>query len=71
MTESAARVLSLDREEMSELEKELFLKDLKRVTDEYFETDGKASIEVTRSDNGFLVCVLLTARRIKSVKKPQ
>ncbi|MDE6598032.1 MAG: hypothetical protein K2K60_05290 [Clostridia bacterium] len=71
MTESATRILSLDREEMSELEKELFLKDLKRVTDEYFETEGKASIEVTRSDNGFLVCVLLTARRIKSVKKPQ
>ena len=71
MTETATRIISLDREEMSELEKELFLKDLKRVTDEYFETDGKASIEVTRSDGGFLVCVLLTARRIKSVKKPQ
>ena len=71
MTESATKLLSLDREEMSELEKQLFLKDLKRVTDEYFETEGETSIEVTRSDSGFLVCVLLTARRIKSVKKPQ
>ncbi len=71
MTENVTRILSLDRDDMSEIEKEMFLKDLKRVTDEYFETEGEASVDVTRSDNGFLVCVLLTARRIKSVKTPQ
>lgn len=64
------RVLSLDRDEMSEIERELFLKDLKRVTDEYFESDKKADLEITRVDGGFLVCVLFTARRIKSIKKP-
>lgn len=64
-------MLALDREEMSELERELFLKDLKRVTDEYFECELAPSLEVTRSDDGFLVCIILSARRIKSIKKPQ
>lgn len=65
-----AKIISLDREEMTDLERELFLKDLKRVTDEYFECDGDAALEITRSEEGFLVCVLITARRIKSLKKP-
>ena len=70
MTE-VARLLSLDRDEMSELERELFLKDLKKIIDEYFESEGKASLEITRSDEGFIICLLFTARRIKNVKKPQ
>lgn len=65
------RLLSLDRDEMTDLERELFLKDLKRVTDEYFESEGEASVEITRSDEGFLVCVLMTARRIKNMKTPR
>ena len=64
------KIISLDREEMSDLERELFLKDLKKVTDEYFECEGNTSLEVTRTENGFLVCILLSARRIKSLKKP-
>lgn len=71
MTGNTARIISLDREDMAEPVRELFLKDLKRVTDEYFESEGEASLEVTRGDDGFLICVLMTARRIKSVKKPQ
>lgn len=71
MTVGVNRILSLDREDMTDLERELFLKDLKRVADEYFETNGETTLEVTRADEGFLVCVLFTARRIKSVKKPQ
>ena len=63
-------ILSLDREDMSDFERELFLKDLQRVTDEYFECEN-ASLEVTRADDGFIVCVLFTARRIKNLKKPQ
>ncbi|MDE6442099.1 MAG: hypothetical protein K2L12_05055 [Clostridia bacterium] len=63
-------ILSLDREDMSDFERELFLKDLQRVTDEYFECEN-ASLEVTRADDGFIVCVLFTARRIKNIKKPQ
>lgn len=71
MTESLSRIISLDRDDMSDLERELFLKDLKRVTDEYFESSGAATLEVTRTDDGFLICVLMSARRIKSLKKPQ
>ena len=65
------RVIALDRDDMSDFERELFLKDLNTVTDEYFESDGKPSLEITRSDEGFIVCVLMTARRIKNVKRPQ
>ena len=68
---NANRLLSLDRDDMSDLEGELFLKDLKRVYDEYFEADGSPSLELTRSDDGFIVCVLASVRRIKSVKKVQ
>lgn len=65
-----AKIMALDREEMSEFERGLFLRDLKRVTDEYFETDKNASLEITRTDDGFLVCVLFGARRVKSIKHP-
>ncbi|MDE5943186.1 MAG: hypothetical protein K2H30_03145 [Clostridia bacterium] len=71
MTQNLTAMISLDRDDMSDYDRELFLSDLKRVTDEYFETEGKASVEVTRTDEGFLICVLITARRIKSVKSPQ
>lgn len=71
MNDTLNRILSLDRDDMTDTERELFLKDMKRVTDEYFECDGEPSLEVTRSDGGFIVCVLLTARRIKNIKKPQ
>ena len=65
------RLISLDREDMSDFERELFLNDMRRVYDEYFEVDSSPSLEITRTDNGFLICTLLTARRIKNVKKPQ
>ena len=45
----------LERDDMSDFERGLFLKDLKRVTDEYFEADGAASLEITRTEEGFLV----------------
>lgn len=64
------RILSLDRDDMTDPERELFLKDLKKVADEYFESNGEASLEITRSDDGFIICVLMTARRIKTVRKP-
>lgn len=60
----------LERDDMSDFERGLFLKDLKKVTDEYFEADGAASLEVTRTEEGFLVCVIFSARRIKTVKRP-
>ena len=65
------RILSLDRDDMSDFERELFLSDVKKVTDEYFESEGNSSLEITRTDDGFLICMFMTARRIKNVKKPQ
>lgn len=67
---SVTKLISLDRDDMSEFERSLFLKDFKRVADEYFECDGEATLEVTRADEGFLVCIIFTSRRIKSVKQP-
>ena len=65
------KILSLDRDGMSDFEKELFLSDIKKITDEYFESDGNSSLEITRTYEGFLICMFFTARRIKNVKKPQ
>ncbi|MGN0818148.1 MAG: hypothetical protein ACI4L9_04185 [Candidatus Coproplasma sp.] len=63
--------LILDREEMTESERELFLSDLNRVCDEYFDCDKKFSLDVTRTESGYSVCVIFDARRIKRLKKPQ
>ncbi|MDE7167508.1 MAG: hypothetical protein K2O28_01515 [Clostridia bacterium] len=60
----------LDRDDMSDFERGLFLKDMQRVNEEYFECEGNPSLEVTRTDDGFLVCVIFSARRIKSLKHP-
>ena len=38
------RILSLDREDMSDFERDLFLSDLKKVCDEYFESDKKPAL---------------------------
>lgn len=68
---SVNRIISLDREDMTELEKQLYLKDFSRLNEEYFECNCEPTLEVTRAEEGFLVCLIFTARRIKSVKQPQ
>lgn len=65
---SSNRISELDRDEMSDTERVLFLRDLQKICDEYFEADGEPTLEITRTDGGFLVCVLFTARRIKTLK---
>lgn len=64
------KLLSLDREDMTDLERELFLKDFTRVADEYFEMAGACDLEITRSEDGFLACLIFNARRIKNVRRP-
>ncbi len=59
-----------EREELSEGEKELFLCDLKKVCAEYFENEGRFSMDITRTENGFSICVIFDARRIKRFRKP-
>ena len=65
---TANNAFTLEREDISDVERALFLKDLKKVTGEYFEGGDDATLEITRTENGFLVCVLVTALRVKSVK---
>lgn len=67
---AVTKLLSLNREDMTDLERELFLKDFKRIADEYFEADGVYDLEVTRAEGGFLVCIIFNARRIKTVRRP-
>lgn len=64
------KLLSQDRGGITDFEKELFLKDLSRVTGEYFETEGETALEVTRTEKGFVVCLVFSARRIKTVMRP-
>lgn len=63
------RLLSLDREDMTDLERELFLKDFKKVAEEYFEPENGFDMEITRAEEGFLVCIIFNARRIKNIKR--
>ncbi len=64
-----AESIMLDREEMTEGEEELFLADFKRVSDEYFESDGRPDMNITRTADGFSVCIIFSARRIKRFKR--
>ena len=68
---AVTRLLSLDREDMTDLERELFLKDFKRLADEYFELEGDCVLEVTRAEEGFSVCLIFNSRRIKNIRRPQ
>ncbi len=59
-----------DRDELSEGEKQLFLADIKKVCSEYFENEGRFSLDITRTEGGFSVCLIFDARRIKRFRKP-
>ena len=61
----------LEREAMSSAERELLKRDLNWVIDEYFERDDGTDIDVTKTRNGYSVCVLFKARRIKKMRSPQ
>lgn len=60
-----------EREDMTDEEKQLFLVDLKKVCGEYFETDGRYSMDMTRTEKGFSVCILFDAVRVKKFRKPR
>ncbi len=66
----SSELFALNGEGISETEKALFLKDFKKVAEEYFEYNGNASVEITTDKEGLLVCVLFTARRVKTLKNP-
>lgn len=60
-----------EREDMTEEEKQLFINDLRHVCREYFEADGKYSLDMTRTEKGFSVCILFDAVRVKKFRKPR
>ena len=65
MNEQLTEDLLFDRDEMTEGEKKLFLTDFAKVCEEYFEGDGRPDINITRTADGFSVCIIFAARRIK------
>lgn len=70
MTYGNISTILSDRDEMTDGERELFLADAQAVFDEYFERDGSVTLDVTKTENGYSVCVIFDARRIKRFKKP-
>lgn len=64
-------IIKLESDAMPEATRKLFVRDFMAVAEEYFETDGQAETEVTRTPDGFLVCVAFRVRRIKKIWSPQ
>jgi hypothetical protein len=62
-------ILSLEREDMTDNDKRLFVEDLKVLLNEYFERDGAVTVDITRIREGFSVCVIFSARRMKKPKR--
>ncbi len=72
MNDNILRAAELfDRGEMTEEEKELFICDFRKVCTEYFETDGKFTLDVAPNGSGYSVCIIFDAHRIKRFKKPR
>ncbi len=59
-----------EREDFTDGEKQLFLADIRKVCSEYFENEGRFSLDITRTEGGFSVCLIFDARRIKRFRKP-
>ena len=60
-----------EKEEMTDEEKNLFLSDVRRVCEEYFEADGKYTFDLAKTENGFSGCIIFDARRVRKFKKPR
>ena len=57
-------------QQMTDSEKELFIEDLKSVCSEYFEGDGKYSVDVVSLEKGLSVCIVFDAVRVRNFRKP-
>lgn len=60
-----------EKEQLTEEEKELFLTDLKEVLGEYFECADRCTLDITRTKNGYSVCIIFDSARIKKFRKPR
>ena len=63
--------ITFDREIMTETERCLLRRDVMRVAEEYFDTEGDGELDLTRTEEGFSVCLIFRARRIKKAHSPQ
>ena len=59
---------AIERQLMTETERDLLTRDMMRVAEEYFETDGEPDVDITCTQNGYSVCLVFGARRIKYIK---
>lgn len=59
---------AIERQIMTEAERDLLKRDMMRVAEEYFETDGEPDVDITSTQNGYSVCLVFGARRIKYIK---
>ena len=55
-------------QEMSDGQKGLFLSDFARLCAEYFEGMTEAEMDATRLPDGYSVCIVFSARRIKKCR---
>ena len=62
--------ITFDREIMTETERCLLRRDVMRVAEEYFETEGDGELDLTRTEC-FSVCLIFRARIIKKAHSPQ
>ena len=60
---------AFERQVMNETERGLLRRDLMRVAEEYFDAEGGA-VDVTATENGYSVCFVFSARRIKGMRTP-
>lgn len=60
---------AFERQVMGEAERVLLKRDLMRVAAEYFDAD-EGAVDVTATENGYSVCFVFSARRIKSMRSP-
>ena len=68
-SEILADSLFADREEMTEGEKQLVMSDFKRVCAAYFECDGQPELNLTKTDDGYSVCIIFAARHIQHFRR--
>ena len=61
-----SRLIDGDRREMNEESAQAAKKELERIAEEFFETDGKSTLTVERGKRDFFVTFTFSAKRVKN-----
>ncbi len=70
MNDNLLNLITLDRDNISQGQRDLLLRDLSEVIDEHLERTSRIVLDITKTEKGFSVCILLEASRIRESKKP-